>query len=147
MIKEFKEFIMRGSAMDLAVGVVIGGAFTSIVNSIVDGLITPLVEWLIHLLIGKDDFSGLNVEPVAGVTLKFGNVITAIITFIITAFVLFLIVKSFNKAKTVLDKQPTEEASVTTPTEEYLKEIRDLLEAQQTSPNSEVSNTNQTSPK
>ncbi|MFK4567669.1 large conductance mechanosensitive channel protein MscL [Enterococcus sp. UD-01] len=130
MIKEFKEFIMRGSVLDLAVGVVIGSAFTAIVTKVVEGLITPLVSLVFVLTTGKqsaDDALGALVFPVKGVQFKIGDVISAIITFLITAFVLFLIVKAANKFK----KKPEPEAAEATPTsEEYLEQIRDLLAAQ-----------------
>ncbi len=135
MIKEFREFIMRGNVIDLAVGVVIGGAFTSIVTSIVNGVITPLVAIIIKLVTGNKDgkISGLQVA-VFGETLDFGTIISAIITFLITAFVVFMIVKAFNKAKSLAEK-PQEETieAVEAESDEiqgYLKEIRDLLAEQ-----------------
>ena len=102
MIKEFKEFLMRGNVLDLAVGVVIGGAFTSIVNQVVEGLITPLIGLVVSLFTKKGDLdSAMNVLDVKinGVKFEFGNVISAIITFIITGFVLYIIVKFANRAK------------------------------------------------
>lgn len=132
MIKEFKQFIMRGSVLDLAVGVVIGSAFTAIVTKVVDGLITPLVSLVFVLTTGKqsaDDALGALVFSVKGVPFKIGDVISAIITFLITAFVLFLIVKAVNKMQT--RKKVEEEAAPAGPTtEEYLEQIRDLLAAQ-----------------
>lgn len=102
MIKEFKEFIMRGSVLDLAVGVVIGSAFTAIVTQVVEGLITPLISLIFVLTTGKksaDDALGALVYKVEGVEFNIGSVISALITFLITAFVLFLIVKAANKMK------------------------------------------------
>ncbi|WP_368250450.1 large conductance mechanosensitive channel protein MscL [Enterococcus sp. 2201sp1_2201st1_B8_2201SCRN_220225] len=133
MIKEFKEFIMRGSVLDLAVGVIIGSAFTGIVNQVVEGLITPLIGLVISLFTdGQDLDKAMNVLDVKvnGVTFMFGNVISAIITFLITAFVLFLIVKAANKAKSFGKKEEEEEAEIVT-TESLLTDIRDLLEAQE----------------
>ena len=132
MIKEFKEFIMRGDVIDLAVGVVIGSAFTGIVNQIVEGLITPLIGWIVALVTGTSDLDGalsvLDVTPVKGVTFSFGNVVSAIITFLITGFVLFLVVKAANSAK---DLRKTEEEVLDEPTaEQYLSDIRDLLAQQ-----------------
>lgn len=132
MIKEFKEFLMRGNVLDLAVGVVIGTAFTAIVTNVVNGLITPLVGLIVSLFTkGKDlneAMSVLDWEPVKGVKFAFGDVVSALITFIITGFVLFLIVKAANKAK---EAKPAEEATVpemAVPTaEDYLADIRDLL--------------------
>lgn len=132
MIKEFKEFIMRGSVLDLAVGVIIGSAFTGIVTKVVDGLITPLIGLVISLFTnGQDLDEAMNILDVKfnGVTFKFGDVISAIITFLITAFVLFLIVKAANKAKS-FGKKEEEEAEIVT-AESLLTDIRDLLEAQE----------------
>lgn len=136
MIKEFKEFIMRGSVLDLAVGVVIGSAFTAIVTKVVEGLITPLIGVVVSLFTkGKklDEALGvLDWKTGSGVTFKFGDVISAIITFLITAFVLFLVVKAANHAKNLTarkEDEPEEEAPADT-TESLLKDIRDLLETQ-----------------
>ena len=136
MIKEFKEFIMRGSVLDLAVGVVIGSAFTAIVTQVVEGLITPLISLIFVLTTGKksaDDALGALVYKVEGVEFNIGSVISALITFLITAFVLFLIVKAANKANKMKNRGKKEEAAeeeVVPTSEDYLKEIRDLLAAQ-----------------
>lgn len=137
MIKEFKEFIMRGSVLDLAVGVVIGGAFTAIVNGVVEGLITPLISLIVVLLTGKTDMdaatSALDWTVRKGVTFQFGHVVSALITFLITGFVLFLIVKAANKMKDKALKKDGEEdddddeIEIVT-TESLLKDIRELLE-------------------
>ncbi|OJG92392.1 large-conductance mechanosensitive channel [Enterococcus silesiacus] len=139
MIKEFKEFIMRGNVLDLAVGVVIGSAFTAIVTQIVNGLITPLVSLVFVLTTGEksaDDALGALVFNVKGVAFNIGDVISALITFLITAFVLFLIVKAVNKMK----KKPQDgEEEVTGPTtDDLLEQIRDLLAAQNTAKTSGV---------
>lgn len=135
LIKEFKEFIMRGSVLDLAVGVIIGSAFTGIVTKVVDGLITPLIGLIIsELTNGQELDEAMNIldwHVRKGVTFKFGDVISAIITFLITAFVLFLIVKAANKAKTFGRKEVEEEPAEIVTTESLLTEIRDLLEAQE----------------
>lgn len=130
MFKEFKEFIAKGDVLDLAIGVVIGGAFTAIVNGIVKGLITPLIALVLVTLTGEKDLNGamsiLDWTPTSGVTFALGDVISAIITFLITGFVLFLIVKVANRAKAIViteEKQPE-----TPPTEVYLKRIVDILE-------------------
>lgn len=132
MVKDFKEFLMRGNVLDLAVGVVIGSAFTAIVNKIVDGLITPLVGLVISLFTNGRDLdqatSLLDWTPVKGVTFAFGDVVSAIITFIITGFVLFLIVKAANKAEESISK-PVEGTVRVQTSEDYLKEIRDLLQS------------------
>ena len=118
MIKEFKEFIMRGDVLDLAVGVVIGSAFTSIVNQVVQG---SDLEGALSIL----DWS-----PTKGVTFAFGNVISAIITFLITGFVLFLVVKAANRAKNLRSKEEQVEVEETPTAEDYLSDIRDLLAKQ-----------------
>lgn len=139
VIKEFKEFIMRGNVLDLAVGVVIGGAFTAIVTGMVDGLITPLIGMVVGLLSGGGDLAGmLSVldVTVAGSTFKFGAVISSVITFLITGFVLFIVVKAANgaraRAEALSRKETEEEAAAPEPSaEDYLREIRDLLAAKQ----------------
>ncbi|BBM19854.1 MULTISPECIES: large conductance mechanosensitive channel protein MscL [Enterococcus] len=132
MFKEFKEFLMRGNVIDLAVGVVIGTAFTAIVTNVVNGLITPLVGLIVSLFTkGKDlneAMSVLDWTPVKGVTFAFGDVVSALITFVITGFVLFLIVKAANKAKDTATKEEAVVPEVKVPTaEDYLADIRDLL--------------------
>lgn len=136
MLGEFKEFIMKGDVLDLAVGVVIGSAFTAIVGKVVEGLITPLVGLVISFIPGtkngnlEDSLNILDVK-VNGVTFQFGDVISAIITFLITGFVLFLVVRTANRAKKIHEKPAViEEAAPTS--EDYLAEIRDLLKAQST---------------
>ena len=106
---EFKEFIMRGNVLDLAVGVIIGGAFQAIVSSLVDDIIMPLVG----IILGKIDFSALAVE-IGDAKITYGNFITAIINFLIMAFVIFLIVKGINKVSEKLSKK--EEAPAAAPT-------------------------------
>ncbi|RGI32074.1 MULTISPECIES: large conductance mechanosensitive channel protein MscL [Enterococcaceae] len=138
MVKEFKEFIARGSVIDMAVGIIIGGAFTSVVNALVDGMITPIIGLIISFLFPgaetvEDATKGLTFI-VNGVTFDYGKLISAIITFLITAFVLFIIVKSVNKAETLMSKpeeeeeQKEEEQAETT--EDVLKDIRQLLASQ-----------------
>ncbi|MGM0214145.1 large conductance mechanosensitive channel protein MscL [Enterococcus sp. AZ109] len=134
MFKEFKDFLMRGNVIDLAVGVVIGSAFTAIVNKVVEGLITPLVGLVVSLFTRgqnlEDAVSVLDWSPVKGVKFAFGDVVSAIITFLITGFVLFLIVKAANRAKSlgVKEEEPEETAAPTA--EDYLADIRDLLAQQ-----------------
>lgn len=131
MIKEFKEFLMRGNVLDLAVGVVIGTAFTAIVTNVVNGLITPLVGLIVSLFTqGKDlneAMSVLDWKPVKGVTFAFGDVVSALITFVITGFVLFLIVKAANKAKEKGTKEEVDPEVKLPTAEDYLADIRDLL--------------------
>lgn len=92
MFKEFKEFAMRGNIVDLAVGVIIGGAFQKIVNSLVNDLIIPVMS----IFIGKIDYSSLQFT-INNVSIKYGSFITNVINFIIIAFALFLFVRYINK--------------------------------------------------
>mgnify|MGYP000082108690 FL=1 len=92
MLKEFKEFISRGNVMDLAVGVVIGGAFQKIVTSLVEDIIMPAIS----VLTGKIDFSDM-MFSVGGASIKYGNFITTIVNFLIISFSIFLVVKYINK--------------------------------------------------
>lgn len=122
-LEEFKAFAMRGNVLDMAVGVVVGSAFTAIVTSIVQNLLTPLLG----LLIPDSTFA----EWAPG-GFGIGAVINSIITFLITAFVVFLLVKGVNKLthlKKQEESQEPEEPKVPT-TEELLTEIRDLLKEQ-----------------
>ena len=106
LIKEFKEFALKGNVMDMAVGIIIGAAFTAIVTSLVDDIISPLIGLFV-----KVDFNDL-VANVAGVDIKYGAFIMAIINFLIVAWVLFLVIKSLNKASN-LKKKEEEEAPTT----------------------------------
>lgn len=89
--QEFKEFALRGNVMDLAVGVIIGGAFQAIVNSLVKDIISPLIG-----LFAKTDFNDLVIN-VLGVNIKYGSFITNVINFIIMAFIIFMLIKGLNK--------------------------------------------------
>lgn len=121
MIKEFKEFISRGNMMDLAVGVIIGAAFTAIVNSLVKDLINPLIG----LFIGKIDLSNLKFT-VGETTFKYGSFLNAVINFLIIALVVFFLIKLVNK---MMPKKEVEEDDPTPTNEElYLRQIRDLLQ-------------------
>ena len=94
-IEEFKKFILRGNVMDMAVGVIVGGAFTSIVTSLNQDILTPVLG-----IFGGTDFSNLKVTLGSGENapvLCYGNFITAVINFLITAFVIFVLVKAINK--------------------------------------------------
>lgn len=118
LIKEFKEFISRGNVMDMAVGVIIGGAFTAIVNSLVNDMLMPLLS----LLTGGFDFSGLSIalgEGENAATINYGSFISAIINFLLIALVIFLIIKAINK----VSRKKKEEAPVPTTKEcPYCKE-------------------------
>ena len=126
MIKEFKDFIAKGNVMDLAVGIIIGAAFTAIVTSLVEDLINPLIG----LFVGGLDFSGLSFG-VGDAQFMYGNFITAAINFLIIAWVVFLLVKAVNRLKDGVAKK--EEAAPEAPkgptAEELLAEIRDALKA------------------
>lgn len=106
-IEEFKAFALRGNVMDMAIGVIIGGAFTSIVTSLTENLINPILG-----LFGGTDLSGF-VLNIGGVELRYGAFITSIINFLIMAFVLFCLLKAVNKL-TALGKKPEAPAEPTT---------------------------------
>ena len=105
---EFKKFILRGNVIDLAVGVIIGGAFQAIVSSLVDDILMPLIG----IILGKVDFSAL-VAQVGDAQVAYGKFITAIINFIIMAFVIFLIVKAINKVSSIGKKEEPAAAPTT----------------------------------
>ena len=115
-IEEFKVFALRGNVMDMAIGVIIGGAFTSIVTSLTDNLINPILG-----LFGGTDLSGF-VLNLGGVELRYGAFITSIINFLIMAFVLFCIVKAMNKLMEMgkHEEPAAEPAAPAAPTQEEL---------------------------
>ena len=141
-LSEFKEFALRGNVLDMAIGVVIGGAFGKITTSLVNDVIMPLVG----LLIGGIDLSALNItlSPAVldeagevvkdAVVIGIGTFLTTVIDFILVAFVVFLVVKAFNTAKKKLEKpaEPETPPEEPEPTKEelLLTEIRDLLKKQ-----------------
>lgn len=106
-MSEFKEFIMRGNVMDLAVGVIIGGAFSAIVTSLTDDIISPILG-----LFGGIDFSDM-VAKIGDVEIKYGSFITAIINFLIMALIIFLMVKGINKMMSIGKKKEEEPAPTT----------------------------------
>jgi large conductance mechanosensitive channel len=130
MLKEFREFIARGNVVDLAVGVIIGGAFGAIVKSLVDDIIMPPIG----LATGGVDFSKLKIVLKAAVgktpevAINYGVFINTLITFVIIAFVVFLVVKGINSLRREEAAAPAEPAAPTT-SEALLSEIRDLLKA------------------
>ncbi len=163
--KEFKEFITRGNVLDMAVGIIIGGAFTAIITALVNNILTPLINWIpgadgtgaLQLVLRDAVLDAEGNVVTQALIIDFGAVISAIITFLITAFVLFLIVKTVNsvrargeklkeehkkkkeaKEEEVIEEavqeaaQPAvEEVKVSmSATDELLAEIRDLLKAQ-----------------
>ena len=139
LFDEFKAFIAKGNAMDMAVGVVVGGAFTAIVNSLVDDIINPFLGFLGGLatkganavgaggaLSEAESFSSFMIP---GTEIAIGSFIGAIINFLLMAFVIFCVVKAINTMKDKLEKKeaPAEEAPAGPTQEELLTEIRDLL--------------------
>ena len=133
MLEEFKKFIMRGNVIDLAVAVVIGAAFTAIVNSLVADIITPaILSPVMEFLDVKD------LENVMWHKIKYGKFLASIINFVIVGFVLFMIIRIMNKAQERMDRKKAVEAKaepvvevIPEPTKEevLLGEIRDLLKA------------------
>ena len=121
MLNEFKAFIAKGNVLDLAVGIIIGAAFTAIVTSLVDDLIQPLIG----LIIGGIDFSSWGFS-VGDAKFAIGNFITAVIKFLIVAWVVFLIVKAVNK---MMPKAPPPAPPVGPTDNDLLKEILATLKA------------------
>ena len=105
-MEEFKAFIARGNVMDMAVGIIIGGAFTSIVTSLVEDIINPLLG-----LFGGMNFDRLHVNLLGEVTLNYGKFITAVVNFLIMAFIVFLLMKAVNGMGDKLIKKEAEEAA------------------------------------
>lgn len=122
MIKEFKEFAMKGNVVDLAVGVIIGGAFGKIISSFIDDVITPL---LLKPALDAAHLTKLEELTILG-TVKYGNFLSAVINFIIIAFVLFMIIKGMNAAKKKEEAAPAAPAEPSS-TDKLLMEIRDSL--------------------
>jgi len=120
-VKEFKEFAVKGNVMDMAVGVIIGGAFGKIVTSMVEDLLMPLVG----MLTGGVDFTSLSLT-VGDANVKYGNLLQNVIDFVIVAFCIFLMVKGINKFKKAPEPAP-EVPAAPSPEEKLLTEIRDLL--------------------
>jgi large conductance mechanosensitive channel len=129
MLKEFREFIARGNVIDLAVGVIIGGAFGAIVKSLVDDVVMPPIG----LLTGGIDFAAQKfiLKAAQGktpaVAINYGVFINTVITFLIIAFVIFLVVKGANSLRRKEAAEPDPAPAAPTPSEALLTEIRDLL--------------------
>ena len=123
LFKEFKEFISKGNVLDLAVGVIVGGAFGKIVTSLVDDIIMPIIG----LIIGGIDFSGLSLK-IGEATVKYGMFIQNIVNFLIIAFSIFLVVKAVNKMRRIKPEKEEPPVEQKKSNEEILlTEIRDLL--------------------
>ena len=124
VVKEFREFAIKGNVVDLAVGVIIGAAFAPIVSSLVDNIIMPPIGYILAGI----DFSSLAITlptPTGtGVLIRYGMFLNAVVKFLITAFAVFLLVKGINTIR-----RPAPVTPHPTPTEIYLREIRDLLAA------------------
>lgn len=151
MLKEFREFAMKGNMMDMAVGIIIGAAFGTVVKSLVSDILMPIVAGLI----GMPDFTNLfiilkeplemeavNMESIeavreaGGVALAYGLFINALIAFLIVAWVLFLVIKSMNSMKRKKEEEVIDEPEPApgSTQEQILIEIRDLLKSQQSDP-------------
>ena len=124
MLKEFKEFLMRGNVVDLAVAVIIGAAFKAIVDSLVKDIFEPIIA----MVFKADSIAGVSVQ-IGSATLGVGAFAAAIINFVIVGFVLFMVVKGINAAQGLVKSGKEEAAEVPAEpkAEDYLREIRDLL--------------------
>jgi large conductance mechanosensitive channel len=134
MINEFKDFIAKGNVMDMAVGIIIGAAFTAIVGSLVADLINPIISLFMggidfagqYTLLGEGEFASIAAAEEAGAAVfAWGRFITAIINFLIIAFVVFMLVKAVNKTKKA--EEPAPEPAPAGPTQEEL--LADILAA------------------
>lgn len=140
MLKEFKDFIAKGNVMDMAVGIIIGAAFTAIVASLVSDLINPIIGLItgginfsdLFVNLGEGEFTSLAAAKEAGAPVfAYGAFITAVINFVIIAFVVFMLVKGVNKLKdaAVKKNEPVPSAPSGPTQEQLLAEIRDVLKA------------------
>ena len=120
-INEFKEFILRGNVMDMAIGVIIGGAFQGIVSALTEDFINPLING-----IGGASIGG-RIRIYGGQYIRYGDFITAVINFIIMAFVLFILLKGMNKIISLRKKEEKSEETEKSEEVQLLEEIRDLL--------------------
>ncbi|MEM1103996.1 MAG: large-conductance mechanosensitive channel protein MscL [Pseudomonadota bacterium] len=131
MLKEFQEFALKGNVVDMAVGIIIGGAFGTIVKSLVDDIIMPPIG----MIIGGIDFSSLAfvikpaTEEAEQVAINYGNFINNVIAFLIVAWALFIVIKGMNSMRKKEEEKP-EEPAAPPPQETLLTEIRDLLKTQ-----------------
>jgi len=136
MLKEFKEFAVKGNVLDMAVGIIIGAAFTTIVKALVDGIMMPIVGYFtggvdftdIFTVLGEGEYATLAAAQEAGAAvIQWGVFVNAVIAFLIVAWILFMIVKGMNKAKSQMEEEKAAEAPAGPSQEELLAEIRDLL--------------------
>ena len=142
-LSEFKDFAMRGNVIDMAIGVVIGGAFGKITTSLVDNIIMPLIglltggidltKWDIVLKPAVTEMvDGVMTETTPAVMLGIGTLLSVIINFIIIAFVIFLLIKGMNRLHRKKEDEPAVEQPAAPTSEELLTEIRDLLKERNT---------------
>ena len=142
-LNEFKDFAMRGNVIDMAIGVVIGGAFGKITTSLVDNIIMPLIglltggidltKWDIVLKPAVTEMvDGVMTETSPAVMLGIGTLLSVIINFIIIAFVIFLLIKGMNRLRRKKEDEPAVEQPAAPTSEELLTEIRDLLKERNT---------------
>ena len=132
LVGEFKEFISRGNVVDMAVGIIVGSAFTSIVNSLVGDIVTPFIAWII----GDTDFTSMAVTLVPaqgdnpGIAIAYGNFIQQIVNFLIIAAVVFLMVKLINSFRRKKEAEPAPPPAPPEPSPELLvlRDIRDILD-------------------
>ncbi|CCF17868.1 Large-conductance mechanosensitive channel [Pseudorhizobium banfieldiae] len=139
VVSEFRSFIAKGNVIDLAVGIIIGGAFTGIVNSLVNDIIMPLVGAIIGGIDFSDYFIPLSSAVTAptlaaareqGAVFAYGSFVTVILNFLILAWIIFLMVRVVNRIRLAEEKKPVEEAPAPPPADVLLlAEIRDLLKA------------------
>lgn len=141
MLKEFKDFALKGNVLDMAVGIIIGAAFTTIVTSLVDDILMPPIGLLMGGIDFSDFFINLSGAEIASVAaakeagqpvIAYGLFINALIKFLIVAFALFLIVKNINNLKKMMEKEEEAKAEAAPPPAEQvlLGEIRDILKTQ-----------------
>ncbi len=129
LLQEFKDFAMKGNVVDMAVGIIIGGAFGTIVASLVKDVIMPPIG----LMLGGVDFSDIKLplraaaEGREAVAMNIGLFLNNVISFLIVAFAVFMLVKAVNELRRRFEKEKPATPSAPTPTEIYLKEIRDAL--------------------
>lgn len=133
MMKDFKDFAVRGNMMELAIGIIIGGAFSGLVKSLVADIFNPILGLVMgglqlsdYMIILKEGYMGADGVEVAPVAITYGNFLTGVIDFIMLAFVVFLLVKAIANARKKQEEKPTEPAA---PPQDValLTEIRDLL--------------------
>ncbi len=140
MLKEFREFALKGNVLDMAVGIIIGAAFTTVVSSLVDDVLMPPIgvmlggidfsDYYLQLTDLDQDYPSLQAARDAGVTvIGYGNFLNAVIKFVIVAFALFIIVKNINRVKKAMEREEEKKADVAPPPrqEVLLAEIRDTL--------------------